>query len=129
MKISRLEYLTVLTCAVCLAFGTGWFVRGETVSVPMRVETSRTLAEEQTVLVLPQPAVTPDPLLSGEKIDINTADEETLMLLPGIGEKRAKDIIAYRAANGPFRIPEDLTKVKGIGEETLEGLLEYITAG
>ena len=98
-------------------------------SEPMRVETSRTLSEEQTVLVLSPPAATPDPLLDGEKIDINTADAETLMLLPGIGEKRAQDIIAYRAANGPFRIPEDLTKVKGIGEGTLEGLLEYITAG
>ena len=45
----------------------------------------------------------------------------------GIGEKRAADIVADRAANGPFRIPEDLTRVKGIGEGTLAGLIEYIT--
>ena len=47
--------------------------------------------------------------------------------LPGIGEKRAADIIADREANGPFRLPEDLTRVSGIGEGILEGLIDYIT--
>ena len=61
------------------------------------------------------------------KININTADSETLQTLPGIGEKRAADIVADREANGPFRIAEDLTRVKGIGESILAGLLEQIT--
>ena len=52
---------------------------------------------------------------------------EELTALPGIGEKRARDIIAYRTQNGPFRIPEDLTRVSGIGEGILEGLIDYIT--
>ena len=47
----------------------------------------------------------------------------------GIGEKRAEDIIAYRQANGPFRIPEELTEVPGIGEGILEGLIDYVTTG
>ena len=64
---------------------------------------------------------------AGEKININTAQLEELTALPGIGEKRARDIIAYRTQNGPFRIPEDLTRVSGIGEGILEGLIDYIT--
>ncbi len=60
-------------------------------------------------------------------VNINTATAAELETLPGIGEKRAADIVADRAANGPFRIPEDLTRVKGIGEGTLAGLIEYIT--
>ena len=36
----------------------------------------------------------PDSLLPGEKINLNTADELELQRLPGIGEKRAADIIA-----------------------------------
>ena len=36
--------------------------------------------------------------------------------LPGIGAERARNIIADREANGPFRIVEDLTRVPGIGE-------------
>ena len=44
-----------------------------------------------------------------------------------MGPQRAADIIADREANGPFRIPEDLTRVPGIGEGILEGLIDYIT--
>ena len=126
MKISKLEAVTVLLCAVFLAFGAGWFLRGEQNARPVRIETQRTLPAEDAVLALPAPTPTPDPLAAGEKININTADADTLALLPGIGEKRAQDIIDDRTANGPFRIPEDLTRVKGIGEGTLSGLIDYI---
>ncbi len=49
------------------------------------------------------------------------------MTLPGIGEKRAADIIADREENGPFRFVEEITRVKGIGEETLAELIDYVT--
>ena len=60
-------------------------------------------------------------------VNINTADKETLMTLSGIGEKRAEDIIAYREEHGPFRRAEDLKKVSGIGEGTLEKIRDDIT--
>ncbi len=64
-----------------------------------------------------------------DRIDINTADAEALMSLPGIGEAKAAAIIAYREEHGPFRYPEELLNVKGIGEGILEGLLDYVTTG
>ena len=60
-------------------------------------------------------------------ININTADITALMELPNIGEVKAKAIIAYREAQGPFKKPEDLLNIKGIGEKTLEKLKPYIT--
>lgn len=65
---------------------------------------------------------------TGEKVDLNSADVYELETLPGIGEKRAKDIVADREANGPFRFPEEITRVSGIGEGTMRGLLDYVTA-
>jgi competence protein ComEA len=55
------------------------------------------------------------------QIDINTASETELATLPGIGESKAKAIVEYRAAD-PFRTVDDLKKVKGIGDKTLDAL-------
>lgn len=61
-------------------------------------------------------------------IDINTASASRLDELPGIGPGKAQAIVAYRQANGPFRTPEELKKVKGIGQKTYDGLKDRITA-
>ena len=61
-----------------------------------------------------------------QKIDLNTADENLLCTLPGIGENRAKSIIAYRQENGPFRSPEDIMNVSGIKEAAYAKIKDYI---
>ena len=54
-------------------------------------------------------------------VDINTADAATLAKeLKGIGPSRAEAIVAWREANGPFKAPEDIMLVQGIGERVLE---------
>ena len=52
-----------------------------------------------------------------EKININTADQEELETLPGIGPVLAQRIIEFRDEFGLFREVEDLLLVKGIGEK------------
>lgn len=61
------------------------------------------------------------------KININTASAEELTVLPGVGLTLAERIIDYRSTIGPFRTVYDLSNVKGIGEQTLNAILEYIT--
>jgi competence protein ComEA len=54
-------------------------------------------------------------------VNVNTADAETIAAeLQGVGLSRAKAIVEYRKANGPFKTADDLIVVKGIGEKTLE---------
>jgi competence protein ComEA len=56
------------------------------------------------------------------QIDINTASVEELQLMPGIGVKTASDITADRERAGLFETADDLTRVKGIGERTVQRL-------
>ncbi len=59
-------------------------------------------------------------------VHINTASVEQLCALKGVGPKLAEKIIAVREASGPFKKPEDLEKVPGIGKKKLEGLLSGV---
>ncbi|MGL4738676.1 MAG: helix-hairpin-helix domain-containing protein [Cellulosilyticaceae bacterium] len=61
------------------------------------------------------------------KININTADQNTLESLPGIGPAKAKQIMDYRQSYGTFKAIEALQDVSGIGTKTFEGLKDLIT--
>lgn len=60
-------------------------------------------------------------------ININKATKEELMTLKGIGESKAKEIIAYRLEFGNFQKIEDLLKVKGISESLYNEIKNQIT--
>jgi competence protein ComEA len=58
---------------------------------------------------------------------LNTATASELDRLPGIGPVLAKEIIAYREANGAFARVEDLMLVPGIGQAKLASLRDLVT--
>ena len=60
------------------------------------------------------------PVGADAKININTASVKQLMGLTGIGHKAAERIVEYRDAHGPFKKPEDLKKVEGVGQGVWE---------
>jgi competence protein ComEA len=63
------------------------------------------------------------------RLDLNRASADELEGLPGIGPKTAQRILEDLRVRGPFRKPQDLTRVKGIGPKTMERLLPHVTAG
>jgi competence protein ComEA len=60
------------------------------------------------------------------KININTSSVEELTQLKGIGPNHAAKIIEFREKNGPFKIPEDIMQVPGIGKKTFENNKDLI---
>jgi competence protein ComEA len=59
-------------------------------------------------------------------VDINEADWPELTQLPGVGETMARRIVANRKEMGPFVDHEDLRRVRGIGQRTLDRLKPYL---
>jgi len=68
------------------------------------------------------------PLLAAAgPVNVNTADAATIAKeLKGIGMSKARAIVEYREKYGPFKAPEDLSLVRGIGEKTVQKLLTDI---
>lgn len=85
-------------------------------------------------IVLPSPTPPPSPTSEGpsptpQRVDINRAEPWLLEALPGIGPRLAEAIVSYRQEKGPFRSPQELQRVPGIGVETYEKLKDLITVG
>lgn len=88
-----------------------WIDDGETVIIP--------------TIGMVQPTITP--IMEDQVIvDLNHADIDELMKLPGIGEKRANDIIQLRERKGGFSSKEDILEISGISERLLESIYDQL---
>jgi len=114
-KIARGEWVLLGLTGLFLCLLLGLFLRDRAIlEAPASVETRLTAPVEE-VRPVPSP------------VNLNTADEEALTALPGIGEELAARIAAYREENGPFETVEDLTRVPGIGQGKLAALEGLVT--
>lgn len=96
-----------------------------TPAVPTRTVT-------QPVTATPEPESAPViqtavPSTTGHRVNLNTATQAELELLPGIGPAMAKRILEYRAEHGKFTSVDQLDSVKGIGTKTMAKLRPLIS--
>ena len=90
---------------------------GQKVLIPNIVEKSlEPITKSEEIAISPE-----------NKLDINSASLEQLILLPGIGPTKAQSIITYRQEHGPFDTIEGLLNVEGIGQAIFEGLVDLVT--
>lgn len=94
-----------------------------------RVNLAETLRDGDQVHVFergdPNAAILATPNTTGF-VRVNSATEEELMTLPGIGEEMARRIIEYRDANGPFASLDDLDNVSGIGPAMIDEIKAFV---
>ena len=73
------------------------------------------------------PAATKAEASEARPVDLNTADTAALESVPGIGKSLSQRIVAFREKNGPFQSVDDLLKVQGVGEKSIQKLRPYLT--
>ena len=109
----------ILGCCICFLIGI--FIGRSTVMNDI-------LVPLENALYTTKPVLTPGFPGNGT-VDINTASQEQLMMLPGIGEKLSEKIITYREENGPFRQVQDILLVDGITTSVFADIAIYISVG
>ena len=96
---------------------------------------ARVLVDGEQILVGRAPPVgglaasasTAGPAATSALVNLNTATEEQLDTLPGVGPVTAQKIIAWRTAHGAFSSVDELLEVDGIGDKTLADLAPLVT--
>lgn len=96
-----------------------------------QLPTSDALVDDPMAVVPERPSVEPTgkPALPKKKqllVDLNTAPQVELMLLPGIGKVLSERIIAYREIRDGFQDVNELVEVHGIGPKTLAKLKPFL---
>jgi len=65
-------------------------------------------------------------VLTGTRIDLNSAGVPMLCLLPGIGPQLGQRIVANREQVGPFLRVDELQRVSGIGPKTVAKIRQFV---
>ncbi len=129
MKKQRTLSLLIRITLVFFGFTLGFFLGRNTVESQVQLQLSSSIHSTPTGQTAPAEETTEGEQGYSFPIDINTAEKEELMALPGIGEVLAERILTYRENHGPFSSAKELLYVQGIGQDTLNSLLALITIG
>lgn len=124
MKITKAEKVAIAVTLLFLVFVAGVHIgtsdSRDTYTISTQKETKPVAEPQET-------AAEKAHAREDSLININTATEEELMRLKGVGEKLAQRIIEYRDRAGSFGKPQDITKVSGIGSKIYEDNKDQIT--
>ncbi|GEM_PF-1145296 len=80
-------------------------------------------------LLSKSPIPTPQKMLLGVPLDINSMNREDLEVIPGVGHSTSAKIIEYRERNGGSMKVSDLRMIEGIGEEKYSRIAEFFNPG
>jgi len=125
LKRSKVEIAAIIIAVIFIAVTGLYFLHDRNESAAVTISSGRTVSAEDTGVqsFSPQtPEISPFAL-----VNINTATEQELCSLPGIGETLSARIIAYRNEHGLFKSIDEIMSVSGIGAKTYQNLKSYIT--
>src|SRR5262245_32218111 len=109
--------LVAAAFVMMLVAGTTWLGSGPALAGPQV-----TAAAAATDAEVERPAPKRGGKTVSGKLNINTASEDQLILLPGVGPAKAERVVSWRTKHGAFKRVADLRHVKGFGYKTIKKL-------
>ena len=128
MKIGKYEILVIVISLALVMFTIGFFAGRGSVDDMISVETQVADVSKDAALTADADDGEEDEnvLSPSEKINLNTATEEELAALPGIGEVLAERILQYREKNGEFETISEVMNVSGIGDKKFNAIKDSV---
>ena len=123
MKSHRLDLILGIVAGALVLFTAGYLVGRSTTKDLVAIS----LGGKPSVSAEAEASRTPQPEATLLRVNLNTAGEEELRALPGIGEVLAKRIVRYREETGGFRSVDELREVYGISDSEFSAIEAYLT--
>lgn len=128
MKKQRLSIMLLVTLLFA-AFTVGLYCGRSLGKSQVTVSVAKSMQTQPPETTVPETVSLETAPVITYPININTADKETLVALPGIGDVLAQRILDYREEHGSFSHVEELLNVEGIGKRKMEAIVDLITVG
>lgn len=124
----------VAIAALILSMGGTWMLAKDANAAPGQTPTAVAASSSSAVTSTKQAPLSDDDLVRPRpakkdvtgKINLNTATEDQLMLLPTVGPSKAERVVTWRKKNGGFKRTADLRRVKGFGYKTFKRLEPFL---
>ena len=127
MKLEKSQWILMVLSVLFVTFTLAFFIGRNSISAVITTQNPQpTPAQTSTAKQDEAPVQEAATIIEQPRVNLNTATQEELEDLPGIGPKLAERIIAWREQNGAFVSVEQLMDVNGIAEGKFEELKELI---
>lgn len=123
--LERIERILIAVLSIALLAGIGFSVYRQSRPADIRIQKFNP-ADLQASAPAAARAAGGEDQAQG-RININLADADEIASLKGVGKALAGRIVAYRSESGLFISPEDIKKVKGIGDALFEKIKDRIS--
>jgi competence protein ComEA len=124
--LAKRAAVMIAALTMVVVAGTTWLGAGPALAAPAKIAAATLPAGSGGDDVEHAEHAAPKRKAVSGKLNLNTATEDQLVMLPGVGPSKAERVVTWRQKHGAFKRVADLRHVKGFGYKTIKKLEPYL---